>query len=691
MVVDPTSSRVVVVQDLYGRYLGYSEDKGVHFSSNCHKLILRRTEVGVVLALRENPELVLIQHKGSVLVERNPFDLTNASIVLYCNLQRCTTIHLSSSIVYWFVTIALLFVAYAIQFSSANSFIANSHGTCIASDEPLSIRKTSKLFKLEVVLECSPMKWPTRINLQGTSSKLYLENSSGLVMRAAAAKCCTEEFILEIPSVHASSDPHWKGCVWYGDGTHVMTANQTYSSMSLTPQHTCFGREEFIHTYEGKNTLSFCTLEGKNRVKVSIENEKKFLMEICPKPCAIVSVYGDVLFPLVFDGQVASNRVNTVHISAQNTQKMQSICSSWIFRHHGDCIYSIECSETRQNLILSQLGCLAFSVNQEERYPNQIALFEVEMVCRRLERAYTIGGGNANVTGFRISCVQKYNGRKMTLNALPDGSIRLLECSKAPCPDEIFTITDSTTAKNSAYLKGTLFDPHKEVMRKAKSQMVLGSQINNPRVRPSQSCDNIAAKYREEPLVQEDKWGVISAASAEMYLESFIADFISKHYDLQSPADVQMILKDLLPLQYTHCLEFTVLNNLLSKQYAMNASDRKSSKVCCADMAMTASLDEEGQGIKQLISALDDEEKREAFFCTACKGDTGLLKPLHPEINPQHHLYLKTMLRLQFGGTRTRRGLPTAHQSNRPGSTLLRKCIFLGACAFMAYKKATSP
>lgn len=93
MVVDPTcSSRVVVVQDLYGRYLGYSEDKGVHFASKSHKLILKRTEVGVVLALRENPDLVLIQHEGSVLVERNPFDLTKASIVLYCNLQRCTMI-----------------------------------------------------------------------------------------------------------------------------------------------------------------------------------------------------------------------------------------------------------------------------------------------------------------------------------------------------------------------------------------------------------------------------------------------------------------------------------------------------------------------------------------------------------------------------------------------------------------------
>jgi hypothetical protein len=57
----------------------------------------------------------------------------------------------------------------------------------------------------------------------------------------------------------------------------------------------------------------------------------------------------------------------------------------------------------------------------------------------------------------------------------------------------------------------------------------------------------------------------------------------------------------------------------------------------------------------------------QTFICNGCKGKSGFLKPLDPEINPQHYNYLSAMERLQFGGTRRRRreGSPIAAFSTK--------------------------
>ena len=46
----------------------------------------------------------------------------------------------------------------------------------------------------------------------------------------------------------------------------------------------------------------------------------------------------------------------------------------------------------------------------------------------------------------------------------------------------------------------------------------------------------------------------------------------------------------------------------------------------------------------------------QSYACTACKGSSGLLLSLDPEINPRHHRFLQAMSRRQFGGRRRRHG-----------------------------------
>lgn len=46
----------------------------------------------------------------------------------------------------------------------------------------------------------------------------------------------------------------------------------------------------------------------------------------------------------------------------------------------------------------------------------------------------------------------------------------------------------------------------------------------------------------------------------------------------------------------------------------------------------------------------------QSYVCAECKGSTGLLLPLDPEVNPQHYNFLEAMERRQFGRQRRRVG-----------------------------------
>jgi len=77
------------------------------------------------------------------------------------------------------------------------------------------------------------------------------------------------------------------------------------------------------------------------------------------------------------------------------------------------------------------------------------------------------------------------------------------------------------------------------------------------------------------------------------------------------------------------------------------------------------------------IEGLDDNEKEESFICKECQAGSGILKPLDPEINPQHHLFLRTQERLQFGGVRRRRRRSPATGSGESGIVTLSKRLLI--------------
>ena len=338
----------------------------------------------------------------------------------------------------------------------------SSQGACLASRDSLAVDKKRKLFTVDPVCVNGELhvRWPLRVSMLDLRSECYLSDSHGRLVMDSPVKCCSEEVIIEIPSLRttgAHSDGSWNGCLWSPDGRKVMSEENSMDGRGRvyywTDQDECFGREEFQFGIEGKNMIGIKEMDG-----------KKVRLEISSRPVMMASVYKDVLVPVGRDAspvmttpaQPSRAITTSLSLSGVETERRNMY---WVLTHHGEDVYSIVDHQYQRNLVLSNMGTLVFSSNPEDGYPNEKSLFRIRIVQQQvpvLEKADAKNSPDTVIaTGFTIRAFQKYHGRELGLCAMPDGTIEFSEVQRRRRHiGELFTLIDVDVGQRSRYLEG---------------------------------------------------------------------------------------------------------------------------------------------------------------------------------------------------------------------------------------------
>jgi len=652
----------VAILDSFNQFFGYSVEKGAFFSrNNTQKVELERVDEGVILLVDGHR---LVQRGEALQASKDRRFLEDQAVVsVSCNLKG----------------------QYVLRFQSGG-FLCSDNGNCSIVNQPLRVRKESKLFKIIIQSSCGLMssasiKWPLRVSLQGTRSGMYVgkECSGNAVVMDSPIRCCTEDLVLEIPSRLPTDSQTWLGCVWFGDGKQVISKTDD-GSLELLDQHSCVGGEEFVYKDIGKNRLQIQAVSA--CTSPLIGSDSAFNIELSSKSCSIISMYGDVLIPFPYEDYC--NSMKAMHISTSPSDRPHS---GWSLQYHGDNMYSIVDTSTRRNLFIDQRGYLILSRNQEEEsFPNQGALFKILFHSEKYE--------GQSLLGFRIISAEKIQGKQLAFHCKPDGSLSLVEASNPISFGDLFVIADNQIAKNSVYLKDSVFDAE-EVreggMKKSFSQphSINRNPASQSSMKPSPSCHQFTAGHScaavRDPT---NKWGVISVGKSEFLMKKMIRKRLCDYFKSQAETNIEVALCDLLPQDAIHSAEYHILRSILEENSLHTSPSPATSKKSCFEILHGDS----NHPVKELegaIGSLDEEEQEETFVCLACKGESGLLKPLHPEVNPQHHKYLRMMIRLQYGGARTRRIIGNRNDHSE-SSGIIKKVMLLSALALLGYKKLTS-
>ena len=651
----------VALLDSFNQFLGYSVERGAFFSRNdTQKVELKRVDGGVVLLVDGH---CLVQRGEALQASKDRRFLEDRAIVtISCNLRG----------------------QYVLRFQSGG-FLCSEKGDCLIVNQPLGVRKESKLFKIIIQSSCALMsspsiKWPLRVNLQGSKSGMYVgkECNGNAVVMDSPIRCCTEDLVLEMPSRLPTESQTWLGCVWFGDGKRVISKTAD-GSLELLDQHSCVGGEEFVYKMIGKNRLQIQAVSTDTGPLIGLDSA--FNVELSSKSCSIISMYGDVMIPFPYEDQC--NSMKAMHISSPSDRPH----SGWSLQYHGDNMYSIVDVSTRRNLFIDQRGYLVLSRNQEEEsFPNQGALFKILFHSGKHH--------GQSLLGFRIICAEKIQGKKLAFHCKPDGSISLVEASNPISFGDLFVIADNQIAKNSIYLKDSVFDAHKireYGMKKSFSQphSINRNQRYQPSMTPSPSCHQLTAGHlcaTEIHLV--NKWGVISVGKSEFLMKKIIKKRLCDYFKSHEEANIEVALYDLLPQDAIHSAEYHILRSILEESTLHSSQSPGTSKKSCFEI-LHGDSNHPVKELEGVIGSLDEEEQEETFVCLACKGESGLLKPLHPEVNPQHHMYLRMMMRLQYGGARTRRIIGNRNDRSE-SSGIIKKVMLFSALALLGYKKLTS-
>lgn len=431
----------VTLQDYKGRKLRYQRNLGLGFGSFGTIFYLSRDRNGYVVL--EVPEVgVLVQRGEKVVVDHVFGNQEAANVKLYSNLKEggCLKIinEMSSNECSYKVGDGAEF---AIQFSYSKGFLSSGSRGCTVSSDALRVQKKKKMFKILDVLPSQWMhlRWPVRVSLYDQKKASYLTSLKGFVRADSPVKCCSEEFILEIPSITASLSS-WKANVWSSNGTKVLTRDEIHEGLYFVDQHSCMGREIFEYNLEG---MSKIVLKNESKImepsSLVAAKHTPFLVEISGMPLAIMSIYGDIF------ASSLDQRNQTIHLipHISNRYEEEITLHQWKFEHHGDSVYSIRNADGKC-LYLSSAGVLCLSSRPDDGYPNPAAMFEINMESKEYEMPSPgrVSMTKYNIVGFTIKTLVPFNGKNLRLAAMPNGSIGVLEASGSASPREFFTIID---------------------------------------------------------------------------------------------------------------------------------------------------------------------------------------------------------------------------------------------------------
>lgn len=377
------------------------------------------------------------------------------------------------------------------------AFLASQRSTdvLIPAKGPLRFDRLTKLLTLiEVGLPRHVFaSWPLRCYLQATSDGLYLSNCHDKLAANVEVPCCTEEIILDMPSIINNHHPHvqFPSHIWSSHATHLVSVHHHTGNLIFRSQHSCHGHEIFDARLSSSNKLRFLHSNKNNATMEKISRDdhdaeegiryvtcnwpsascishgkpSEFQFELVAlKPNFILTAHGCLItskIPLSWAG--ASKAVPLfAPPSSATTSAIDYLYASWTFEHHGDCVYSICNAATGHHLYVEHSGALRMDGDAAVQYPDGRTLFIVEaesLICGQDDSLYDGGieafiksSSDQKLVGFTIKTRdKKEGGYQLRLCALPDGRITTTSTRIKASRWELFAIIDKAAAVNGTF------------------------------------------------------------------------------------------------------------------------------------------------------------------------------------------------------------------------------------------------
>jgi hypothetical protein len=553
-----------------------------------------------------------------------------------------------------------------------------------------------------------------RCHLRSASEALYLSHTGGKLAANVEAPCCSEELILDLggaAATGAGGAALARTPLWSADAMQLVSLEPTTSQLVFQSQHACAGREDFQLQLHPNNELilAAAALNDESTTaplvyswpRVACEQGGKptrLALELTRMPAVLVTAHGGLVS--ASHGRPGMGALCFLGASAASLDP-----ATWEFEHHGDSLYSVRHAGSKLALYVGHAGALRLD-GEDPPFPDPRTLFRVEM-------RWVEGNDGAVIAGFAIHSAFKLNGRHLSLTALPDG--RVATCYKAVQPTrwELFAVVDkaaatgsaaaplaalpaqaqeekqATVMRRSSSCHNVLTTPP-QLSRKASAAALKSASPNStlPNIQEHSSSDDDASLdgsvhgnkafqagrrcASESALLQLQRGRGSDASEEPKWLaDARRAPQRPSGWGIRSAATIQdsccqALCAAVLESGADGAVDVTLpeeVRQRVQARLAMLIALPQPTKLTGAHLAK-ASIHGNAQEWAELLvpEGLDaddeelPEELAESCVCTVCRGSSGFLMPMDPDINPRHHGFLRAMGRRQFGGARRRRG-----------------------------------